>query len=339
MSPSNLTESLAAAWRAREALIERLANENTTAYRLLHGSVEGQPGLTVDRYGAAVLVQSFHRSLQAAELEDIRTFLAGQLPQVPVHYNDRSEANSRVAAATQGEAGDSASAPRTFAEIGVQYHYQARHAGQDPWLFLDLRAGRRRIMSLAGGRSVLNVFAYTCGVGVAALKAGAKSVLNVDFAASGLEIGRANAALNSQGNAISFVQCDAFAALRQLADLGQPQRVRGVRLPTFARLAPQTFDLVVLDPPRYSRSPFGVVDVVVDYAAIFKPALLATAPGGFLLCTHHVPSVTRATWLDQLQRCARKVGRPLLDHAWIDPEADFPSLDGEFALKMLLVRV
>src|SRR4029079_11623229 len=81
-------------------------------------------------------------------------------------------------------------------ELGVPYDARPRHRGQDPLLFLDLRVVRRRVLELARGRSVLNLFAYTCGVGVAAARAGAAEVWNVDFAASALDVGRRNAALS-----------------------------------------------------------------------------------------------------------------------------------------------
>ena len=59
---------------------------------------------------------------------------------------------------------------RIVHESGVKFLIRGRHAGQDPWLFLDLRAARRQVMAIAEGKSVLNLFAYTCGVGIAAAK-------------------------------------------------------------------------------------------------------------------------------------------------------------------------
>ena len=59
----SLTDLLAAAFAARTELLARLHAEHTDAYRLFHGSVEGRPGLTVDRYGDLLLVQSFHQPL------------------------------------------------------------------------------------------------------------------------------------------------------------------------------------------------------------------------------------------------------------------------------------
>ncbi|WP_230369920.1 class I SAM-dependent methyltransferase [Paludibacterium denitrificans] len=107
----------------------------------------------------------------------------------------------------------------------------------------------------------------------------------------------------------------------------------------FPVLEPRQFDLVFLDPPRYAKSPFGVVDLVNDYQALFKPALLSTAPGGILICCNNVAAVERESWLDALQRCANKAGRPIRQVEWIAPEADFPSSDGNPPLKVVVLHV
>jgi 23S rRNA (cytosine1962-C5)-methyltransferase len=330
---------LATALQSRSALIGSLHAENTNAYRLFHGSTEGVPGLTVDRYNDLVLIQSFHRPLEASQLAEIERFYGDTLAGVDVLLNDRSQPNSRICNEVPDERMAAASTPREIAEMGVRYRIQGRHAGQDPWLFLDLRAARRRVMREAVGRSLLNLFAYTCGVGVAAAKAGARFVVNVDFSESSLAVGRENARLNALPIRPRFIKSDAFAAMRQLAGIGQPQIVRGKRMPPFPKLEKRAFDLVFLDPPRYARSHFGVVDLVHDYAALFKPALLCTAEGGTLICCNNAAEISREAWLDQLERSARKAGRTIREFEWIAPEADFPSPDGEAPLKMLLLRV
>jgi 23S rRNA (cytosine1962-C5)-methyltransferase len=275
-----LTGLLAAAFDTRADLFVRLHSENTDAYRLFHGTVDGQPGLTVDRYGDLLLVQSFHQSLAPEDLAALEGYYAGVLPGLTLIYNDRSRANSRIANELPPEQMAAAQLPRQAHEMGVTYLIQARHEGQDPWLFLDLRAGRRYVMRHARDKSLLNLFAYTCGVGTAAGKAGARFVMNVDFAESSLAVGRTNAKLNNLQFRPRFIKSDVFAAVRQLAGIGQPERVRGKRMPPFPKLEPQQFDIVFLDPPRYAKSPFGVVDLVNDYPALFKPALLCTAEGG-----------------------------------------------------------
>ncbi len=336
---STLTDLLATALAARAPLIERLAAEHTDAYRLFHGTVEGEPGLTVDRYGPMLLVQTFHHPLSLDSLAKLQAFYATALPGLPLIWNDRSGKHSRIANPLPPEQQAVAETPCEFSELGVRYRFQARHAGQDPWLFLDLRAARRRIMQEAPGKSLLNMFAYTCGVGIAAAKAGARHVINVDFAESSLAVGKDNARLNTLATRPRFIKCDAFAALRQYAGIGQPRMVRGKHLPPFPALEPHRFDIVFVDPPRYAKSPFGVVDLINDYAALFKPALLATAEGGTLVCCNNVAQVDREAWLDQLERSARKAGRPLREAEWITPEDDFPSLDDKPPLKTVLLRV
>lgn len=336
---SSLVDLLAAGLGVRAALIEGLEAEGTDAYRLFHGSVEGFPGMTIDRYGEILLVQTFHRPLSARELTDLEAFYATVHPGFPVIWNDRSQPNSRICNELSPERSAIAHEAREFREMGVRYRFQARHAGQDPWLFLDLRASRRRVMSEAPGKALLNVFAYTCGVGIVAARAGARHVVNVDFSESALAVGKENARLNALPIRVRFVRSDAFAALRQLSGIGQPQVVRGKRMPPFPELAPRQFDTVFLDPPRYAKSPFGVVDLVKDYPALFKPALLCTAEGGTLYCTNNVAQVAREAWIDQLERSARKAGRALREVEWIEPEADFPSPDGKPPLKVAMLRV
>jgi 23S rRNA (cytosine1962-C5)-methyltransferase len=337
--PDALLPLLAAALDARAELLPRLHVEQTDAYRLFHGSVEGHPGLTIDRYGDLLLVQCFHSPLSVETLTALEAFYVDRLPSLSMVYNDRSHANSRIGNPLTGDQLTAAMTAHDVHEMGVTYRIVGRHAGQDPWLFLDLRAARRRVMQEVPGKSLLNLFAYTCGVGIAAAKAGARFVVNVDFADSSLVVGKENARLNELPVRPRFVKSDAFAAMRQYSGIGQPERVRGKPMPPFPKLEALTFDIVVLDPPRYAKSPFGVVDLVNDYASVFKPALLCTSAGGTLICTNNVADVQRDAWLDQLQRSATKAGRPIREMEWITPEADFPSSDGQPPLKIALLRV
>ena len=110
--------------------------------------------------------------------------------------------------------------------------------------------------------------------------------------------------------------------------------MRGRRLPRFPRLEPESFDLVLLDPPTYAKSPFGVVDLVRDYQSLLKPALGTVASGGVLYCTCHVASVEEEDWHIQLRRCAAKHRRPIRSLDVIRPGEDFPSLDARPPLKV-----
>ena len=337
---SVLIDSLVRALAARVTLFASLHAADTDCYRLFHGTAEGVPGLTVDRYGEVLLVQSFHAPLSEEALADIENWYRREHPLFArCVYNDRSAGNSRIANVLSAEAQMAAESLIEIRELGVRYHFRARHRGQDPWLFLDLRAARRQVLAMATGKSVLNLFSYTCGVGVAAAVAGASRVLNVDFAASSLAVGRDNALLNAVSDRVGFLESDYFPAARQLAGLEVSKGRRGQSLPSYTKVDAESFDLVFLDPPRYAKSAFGVVDLVNDYGAVFKPALLATREGGTLIACNNVAAVDRDDWVKALQGAVRRNGRILRGLEFITPDADFPSADDRPPLKVAVLQL
>ena len=331
-----LAELLRAAIARRTELLTRLHADGTDCYRLLHGVAEGAPGLTIDRYGSLLLLQTFREPLAAAAVDELAALANRELGlDLAVAANHRGSDAPADFVAHEPDA--RALAEHRCQERGATFLQRARHRGQDPWLFLDLRSGRARVQQLAAGKRVLNLFAYTCGVGIAAVHGGAARVLNVDFAQSALDIGQQNAAANGCADArFAVLKSDCLPVLRQLA--GLPVQRRGKHVP-FVPIAREPFDLVVLDPPRFAKTPFGTIDVVNDYQSLWKPALLALADGGYVLATNHVPTVEATAWHAALQRCATKAGRPLRELEPIAIDADFPSFDGKPPLKLVLARV
>lgn len=332
-----LTDALNDALERRRAWLDDAAARGTDCVRLLSGAVEGAPGITIDRYGPLLLIQTGREQLldegaPRALADIVSRALGAALEPVwnhrPAYRREGFDHHFRAPEAARSAVG---------LEEGMRFAVDPRRGGLDPLLFLDLRAGRRRVRALAQDRSALNLFAYTCGLGVAAALGGAREVVNVDFARSALDVGAENARLNMiEGSAFSLVHEDVLPVVRQLADL--PVKGRGARRP-FLRLAPRRFELVMLDPPRWAKSPFGAVDVVRDYPSLLKPALLALEPGGILFATNHVPSVSRDTLVAMATRTAEKIGRHLEDIEIIPPDPDFPSPDAQPPLKMLLARV
>ena len=335
----SLTQALAAALNHRQALLAELHGQQTTCYRLFHGSQEGAPGLTADRYGDQLLVQSFHQSLELDDLLALHEHISHAL-QLDLHlvYNDRSKGNSRVNRSTEiYQASDAALADSVAQEWGLNYRVRGRHAGQDPLLFLDLRNARGWVKDHSAGKSVLNLFAYTCGVGLSAAAGGAREVVNLDFAEGNLAVGKENGALNPNLAPMQFVQSDYFPAIRQLAGLPIAAR-RGQRLPNYPRLEAKQFDLVFLDPPAWAKSAFGTVDLLRDYQSLLKPAILATADDGVLICCNNLAKVEFDEWKNQVLRCAEKLGRPVREYEQIMPAADFPSFDHKPPLKTLALH-
>jgi 23S rRNA (cytosine1962-C5)-methyltransferase len=334
-SPEALAQSLAASIHARSDLLARLHREGTDSYRLLHGATEGWPGFTVDRYGPLLWVQSFREPLPAGSLEALAATAQQALgvALIPV-WNHRARG---AGPAGSYEDAPEALGPHIAREGGLAFEIRTRPWGKDPWLFLDFRATRRWVRAHAQGCAVLNLFAYTCGVGVAAQAGGASAVCNVDFAASSLAVGHRNithSALDPSG--FETVQADVIPTIRQFA--GLPVKGRAARKRRYPRFQPRSFDLVVLDPPTWATSPFGAIDPVRDYGSLLKPSLLATRPGGTIVATNHVSTVAVEDWIAAVERTAAKAGRPVQALELLPPDPDFPSQDGRHPLKVAIIQ-
>jgi 23S rRNA (cytosine1962-C5)-methyltransferase len=186
-------------------------------------------------------------------------------------------------------------------------HYLIRPAaGVSVGLFVDMREVRTWLThDAAQGRTVLNLFAYTCSLGVSAMLGRATRVLNVDVSKAYLDWGKANYGLNDLAvDPHDFVFGDAFDWLRR-----------------FAR-RDQHFDMVIVDPPSFSSTPFSVVR---DFQRLVAAAAQAVGPGGVLLAaTNHASTSDERfeAWLDRGLRDARRHGRLL--QQWQEPAADFP---------------
>ncbi|MDH5205110.1 MAG: class I SAM-dependent methyltransferase [Hylemonella sp.] len=334
-----LDPALSSALSHRQPLLAELHQQGTDCYRLFHGSQEGAAGLTIDRYGPQLLVQSFHESLHSEQLLQLAAQCNSALNEdLLLVYNDRAQDNSRIDRSDPVYQPDPAAlADQVGHEWGLNYRIRGRHAGQDPLLFLDLRNARGWVKRHSAGKSVLNLFAYTCGVGLCAAAGGASEVINLDFSESHLAVGSENAGLNPELARMRFIQSDYFAAIRQFAGLPIGGR-RGRRLPPYPKLRQRQFDLVLLDPPAWAKSGFGTVDLLRDYQSLLKPAILATADDGVLICCNNLAKVSMADWRAQVLRCADKLGRPVRDCQTLAPAADFPSADGQPPLKTLILQ-
>ncbi|WP_122439191.1 class I SAM-dependent rRNA methyltransferase [Pseudomonas viridiflava] len=336
---SSLNQALSVALDHRQRLLGELHEQGTDCYRLFHGSQEGASGLTIDRYGPQLLVQSFHTGLDRESLLELHAQVNRHLGlETLLVYNDRSQGNSRIDRQDAVyKADDAALEDQVGHEWGLNYRVRGRHAGQDPLLFLDLRNTRCWVKEHSAGKSVLNLFAYTCGVGLSAAAGGASEVCNLDFAEGNLAVGRENGALNPQLPTMQFIQSDYFPAIRQLAGLPVSAR-RSQKLPDYIKLQPRQYDLVLLDPPAWAKSAFGTVDLLRDYQSLLKPALLSTADDGVLICCNNLAKVSMEDWREQVLRCATKAGRPVREWQVMKPAEDFPSMDNQPPLKTLILQ-
>ena len=237
------------------------------ACRLVNAESDGLPGVVVDRYGDHLVWQL---TFAGAELwrEALAVALGQCLPGAAGIF-ERSDAAERQKEGLEPRCGvvQGAEPPELLViqEGSCRYHVDVRR-GHKTGFYLDQRESRAAVAALAGGAELLNAFCYTGGFGVAALRAGAASVLNLDSSASALELARRNAALNGlPAHRFETVEEDAFAALRRLHQEGR------------------RFDLVVLDPPKFVKGRKALNRAARGYKDINLHGFRLLRPGGRLI--------------------------------------------------------
>jgi 23S rRNA (cytosine1962-C5)-methyltransferase len=240
-------------------------SRHTNAMRLVHGESDALPGLIVDRYADVLVVQFLAAGVERWR-EEILDALA-ELTGCEAIY-ERSDADVRMLEGLSPRCGfargnrDASRCP--ILEHGLSFRVDVGQ-GQKTGFFLDQRANRQRVRALAKGRSVLDCFCYTGGFAVAALAGGAKQVLAVDSSAPALDVARENLAANPLDAArMEFAQADVFAHQRTLRDRGA------------------SFDLVVLDPPKFAPTAAQAKNAARAYKDINLLACKLLAPGGML---------------------------------------------------------
>lgn len=200
--------------------------------RLIYSEGDQLPGIIVDRYGEFAAVQ--FTSAGADRFRDIIVKLLLELPFINGVY-ERSDAPVRSKEGLPVRCGELGGKPIpekiVFKENGITFETDLRH-GQKTGFYFDLRSAREKIKTLASGKKVLNVFAYTGGFACAAFAGGAASVLNIDASAPALEQCRKNLLVNGFTGNWENLCGDAFKLLRKLDESGEK------------------FDLIILDPPK-----------------------------------------------------------------------------------------
>ena len=256
-------------WQKRlgEALGVRQAigladSEAGDTYRLVHGEGDLLPGLVIDVYGKTAVMQAHSVGMHVS-----REQIAVALKQVmgerldSIYY--KSETTLPIKAAIDGGNGFLLGESHTdvAVENGLRFHIDWLK-GQKTGFFVDQRENRSLLERYSHGRSVLNMFCYTGGFSVYALRGGAKLVHSVDSSSKAVELVRANVELNFPAEP----RHEAFAedAFRFLDDMTVP------------------YDLVVLDPPAFAKHRDAVKNALRGYTKLNARAMEKIAPGGIL---------------------------------------------------------
>jgi 23S rRNA (cytosine1962-C5)-methyltransferase len=249
-----LRERIAAAWRARAGLGD--------CHRLLHGWGEGVPGIEIDRHGDCAAIE--HAPDQAALLGEVVSALDACHRFETIAARPRGFGAEPVA--LRGSLGR-----RIVSEEGIRYQIDLARAG-NPGLYLDARPARAWIRAHSANRRVLNLFAFSGSLGVAAAVGGARSVTHVDSHPGALEWCRVNSELN--GIAVDG---------RDLARMNIYQHLRR------AQAGRQRYDAILLDPPPGPSEPRPKdrTPGLRGVAALAPLCARMLSPGGWLLCLIH----------------------------------------------------
>lgn len=297
--------------------------DDVSACRVIFGEADGFPGLTVDRFSNILVAQ-----ILSVGMERIKDVLFTELLSVLradgqridgiFERNDVAIRELEGMQQYKGWYGDEhPDSPITeICENGVYYSVDVEN-GQKTGFFLDQKYNRRAVAKIAKGRRVLDCFTHTGSFALNAALGGAEHVTAVDVSESAVEMARANAVRNGLQDKMDFVAADVFELLPKLEAAGG-----------------KPYDLIILDPPAFTKSRKTVGSAQRGYKEINLRALKLLPRGGYFAtasCSHFMPN---RLFVEMLRSAARDAGVELKqiearqqapDHPilWNVPETDY----------------
>ncbi len=270
------------AWEYRKTVLRKDGEdgsglpEDTGSCRVIFGEADFLPGLTVDKFSDVLVVESLALGMDRYKgkiIEDLKELLARD--GVPVRgVYERSESRDRKREgmeSVKGFIGEPFDTRVPITENGIRYLVDVKD-GQKTGFFLDQKYNRRSVRRLCKNARVLDCFTHTGSFALNAAAGKAREVLGVDASGPAIAQAQENAALNGFSN-VTFECADVFELLPQLADVGE------------------RYDVIVLDPPAFTKSRQSVKNAVKGYREINRRALGLLKDGGYLAtcsCSHFV---------------------------------------------------
>ena len=294
---------------------------DTSACRFIFGESDGFPGLTVDRFSDVLVTQTLSAGIEKRK-DTIFPILLETLKEDGQEIRGIYERNDVAIRALEGlEEGKGwfCGGGETVTEIeenGIKYLVDFEN-GQKTGFFLDQKYNRLAVARIAGGKKVLDCFTHTGSFALNAALGGAQRVTAVDISKSAIDMAIANAERNGLKDRMDFLAADIF-------DL----------LPSLIQKGGKPYDLIILDPPAFTKSRRTADRAEKGYKEINLRALQLLPRGGYLAtasCSHFMPS---ERFVSMLKSAARDAGVELKqiearqqapDHPilWNVPETDY----------------
>jgi len=314
--------------RLRDAWEYRKATVDTQSCRIVFGEADFLPGIVIDKYGSVLTVQSLALGIDKMKLQIIellKKILAEDGIEITGVY-ERSDAKVRKQEGMQpvkGFIGEAFDTNIEIVENDVKFLVDIAE-GQKTGYFLDQKYNRVAIRSICKGAKVLDCFTHTGAFALNAGYGGAKEVLGVDISELGVEQARKNAKLNGLDDVVKFQCCDVFDLLPELIEKGEK------------------FDVVILDPPAFTKSRDSVKNAVKGYREINLRGLKLVKDGGFLAtcsCSHFM---TPELFTETIRQAAQNAHKRLRQVEYRTQAADHPilwSADESYYLKFYIFQV
>lgn len=273
-------------------------------YRLVHGEGDYLPGLVIDCYGSTAVMQAHSVGMHVCRNEICQALVQVMGDRIAnVYY--KSETTLPYKADLHQENGFlvGGDASNVAMENGLKFHIDWLR-GQKTGFFVDQRENRSLLEQYAKGKSVLNMFCYTGGFSVYAMRGDAKQVHSVDSSAKAIELTNENVALNFPGDARHEAFCeDAFKYLDE---------------------HDQQYDLIVLDPPAFAKHRAALRNALKGYTRLNVKGLQRIKKGGILFTFSCSQVVTKDNFRNAVFTAAAQVGRKVRILHQLHQPADHP---------------
>lgn len=315
--------------RVRNAWEYRKATVDTSSCRLIFGEADFLPGIVIDKFSDILVVESLALGIDRWKpviLEKLKKVLLEDAISIRGVY-ERSDAKVRLQEGMErykGFIGEPFDTRVEIVENGVRYLVDVKD-GQKTGFFLDQKYNRLAIQKLCKGKRVLDCFTHTGSFALNAAVSGASEVLGVDASELGITQARQNAELNGVSGTTSFLCADVFELLPSLEHNGEK------------------FDVVILDPPAFTKSRNSVKNAVKGYREINMRGLKLVKDGGFLAtcsCSHFM---TPELFTRTIREAAGSVHKRLRQVEYRTQAADHPILwsgdESSYYLKFYIFQV
>lgn len=276
-----------AAWEYRQKVIK-----DTNACRVIFGEADFLPALIVDKFGDYLSVQTLALGIDVHKETIFKLLREIINPKGIYERNDVSVRKLEGLPYITGFIGEPFDTSVAIRENGIRFVVDLE-GGQKTGYFLDQRENRMALQGLVKNARVLDCFCHTGTFSMYAAKYGAREVLGLDIAAPALEVARANAELNGFNNICSFQEGNSFDVLRSMEKAGEK------------------FDVVILDPPAFTKSRQAIQGALRGYKEINLRGMKLLPPGGYLItcsCSYHMHE---DMFLEVILDAGRDAGRQL----------------------------